>query len=160
MKMNREQAFTIRFVLAWWHGASTRSETAVLQGRKALRNEMMGKLLKVEEHGAQGRHLCPLWAWRLARGWTEREGGKPTERGCRYIISVVCVCPQPNVIWLRLLQLRFSLPSAGLFPRPCVSWEREYPGAPGPHVVPHECAPALPGPVVLMVSYRFCHQVK
>lgn len=170
MKMNGEQAFTIRFVLVWWHGASTRSEKAVLQGRRAPRNELTGgvcALLVVEQHGAQSRQPCAPWAWRPARGLTGKEGRKPTaERGCKYVISVVCVRlhpnmrgSQPRVVWLLLAAPPASLchqleSSARVLP----GGEASTLGQPGPQWCPMT-VPAPPGPVIL-VSCRFCHQVR
>lgn len=150
--MNGEQAFTIRFVLVWWHGASMRSEKAVLQGREAVRNELTGGICRlpvVEQHGTQSRQLRPQCMWRPARGWPGREGWKPTaERGCRYVMSVVCVCPhpnmrgsQPNRVWLLLAAVPpFSLPPAALSCQGVTWGKGEHRGAVRLQVVPPVCA--------------------
>lgn len=107
-----------------------------------------------EEPGPHNRQPCSLWVRRPARGWTGREGRKPTEeRGCKYAISLVYVCLHPNMwgpshMWsgcYRLFPTPFATSRSLLLL--LLPWgETSTLGQPGPQRCPMAVPATLPPP--------------
>lgn len=165
--MNREQAFTIRFVLVWWHSASMRSEKAVAQGRKAPRDELMGCLQTPQGRATRHPGQAAVSPVGLEAGkGLDREGGREASREGLQVhhLGGLCVSPSKCDGVPAKCDLAAAPPSLchqlDSFPTGVIpGGEENTLGHPGPKWCPHDCAPALPGPVILPVSYRFCHQV-
>lgn len=120
-----------------------------------------------EEPSPHNRQPCSLWVRRPVRGWTGREGRKPTEeRGCKYVISLVYVCLHPNMwgpshMWSGCYRL-FPTPFAtswSLLLLLCYLGERQAPwGSQAPRGAPWLYQPpSPPASPVILISYRICH---